>query len=147
MEAAEHKKDAEPNAVSVIGPGLIIRGNIESSVDPQSIDLHIEGQVEGDVRCATLILGEGSLIKGSVYADRVRVSGTVEGGIDAKDLAIEASARVSGDILYDRLRVANGGVIQGTMRWKGDAEVAESGKLKLVTPSAADRDSQAVYID
>ncbi len=144
MDEGEQKVGGEPNAVSVIGPDLIIRGNIEYSVDPRSIDLHIEGQVEGDVRCATLILGEGSLIKGNIAADRIRVSGTVDGGIDAKDLAIEATARVSGDVLYDRLRVAKGGVIQGTMRWKGDP-AADGGKLKLVT-AQADSD-KGVYID
>lgn len=117
---------------SVIGADIVVTGNIEASVD-----LHIEGRVNGDVRCATLILGEHSHIDGSVHADRVRVSGTVEGAIETGDLAIEASARVTGDVVYSRLRVANGGVLEGTLRCNPVAEEPESTPLKLVEPKAA----------
>ena len=102
-------KPAE-DLMSVIGNGIIVTGNIEAEVD-----LHIEGLVRGDVRCATLILGEKSSVIGNVFAQRVRVSGIVEGGIETADLAIEATARVKGDVSYSRLRIANGGVISGTM--------------------------------
>src|SRR4051812_48650935 len=88
----------ESQNFSVIGADIVITGDIEASVD-----LHIEGRVDGDVRCATLVLGDSSTIKGSVFADRVRIAGTVHGCVDTKDLAIEASARVSGDVMYERL--------------------------------------------
>jgi cytoskeletal protein CcmA (bactofilin family) len=96
--------------ISVIGADILVTGNIEAEVD-----LHIEGRVQGDVRCATLILGERSTVTGCIYARRVRVSGQVEGSIETVDLAIEASAYVKGDVTYSRLRVANGGVIAGHM--------------------------------
>ena len=126
MENVENK--IEKNQMSVIGADIIITGNIEASVD-----LHIEGRVNGDVRCATLILGESSAVHGSIYADRVRVSGTVEGAIQTGDLAIEASAQVRGDVSYERLRVANGGSIEGHMK-RTIVEGNETGKLKLVEP-------------
>ena len=120
----------ERGQMSVIGADITITGNIEASVD-----LHIEGRVNGDVRCATLILGESSSVTGSIYADRVRVSGSVDGAIETKDLAIEATARVTGDITYDRLRVANGGVVEGQMKRKAVEEPAvDNSKLKLVEP-------------
>ena len=119
---------SERGQMSVIGADITITGNIEASVD-----LHIEGRVNGDVRCATLILGESSSVTGSIYADRVRVSGSVDGAIETKDLAIEATARVTGDITYDRLRVANGGVVEGQMKRKAVEEPHDS-KLKLVEP-------------
>ena len=101
---------AEDEMLSVIGSGILVTGNIDADVD-----LHIEGKVVGDVRCATLILGERGAVTGNIFADRVRVSGAVEGGVETIDLAIEASARVKGDVTYSRLRIANGGVIAGTM--------------------------------
>lgn len=115
-------------AMSVIGADILVTGNIEAEVD-----LLIEGRVLGDVRCATLILGEKSSIKGKVLADRVRVSGSVEGAVETTDLAIEASARVKGDVTFSRLRVANGGVIEGTMKHVPPEENApEESRLKLV---------------
>jgi cytoskeletal protein CcmA (bactofilin family) len=121
---ATDKRPAEEDVMSVIGTGIVVTGNIEAEVD-----LHIEGSVIGDVRCATLILGERGSVTGSVFAERVRVSGSIEGGIEATDLAIEASAKVKGDVTYSRLRVANGGVISGTMTHK---PVEETSKLTLV---------------
>jgi cytoskeletal protein CcmA (bactofilin family) len=118
------KRPAEEDVMSVIGTGIVVTGNIEAEVD-----LHIEGSVIGDVRCATLILGERGSVTGSVFAERVRVSGSIEGGIEATDLAIEACAKVKGDVTYSRLRVANGGVISGTMTHK---PVEETSKLTLV---------------
>lgn len=122
-EGAEAVEAAE-NIMSVIGTGILVTGNIEAEVD-----LHIEGRVVGDVRCATLILGERGNVTGSIYAERVRVSGSVEGGIETTDLAIEASAKVKGDVTYSRLRIANGGVIAGSMTHK---PLDESARLKLV---------------
>jgi cytoskeletal protein CcmA (bactofilin family) len=129
------------NPMSMIGADIVVTGNIEAQVD-----LHIEGRVQGDVRCATLILGENSVVNGSVYADRVRVSGTVEGAVETKDLAIEATARVTGDVTYERLRVANGGIVEGHMRRRVSEEAADSGKLKLVEPPRAEP-ARAVVIE
>jgi cytoskeletal protein CcmA (bactofilin family) len=118
---------ADRPQVSMIGADITITGNIEASVD-----LHIEGRVIGDVRCATLILGETSKISGGIQAERVRVAGTVEGSIVTRDLAVEASARVSGEIAYGRLRVANGASIEGTLKCNPPVEAPQDSKLKLV---------------
>jgi cytoskeletal protein CcmA (bactofilin family) len=111
VEGAPAAVSPEPDHhISVIGSDILITGNIEAEVD-----LHIEGRVIGDVRCATLILGERSTVAGNIFAQRVRVSGQVDGSIETVDLAVEAGARVCGDILYSRLRIANGGTVSGKM--------------------------------
>jgi cytoskeletal protein CcmA (bactofilin family) len=110
---------AEEDLMSVIGNGILVSGNIEAQVD-----LQIEGRVQGDVHCATLILGERGSVLGNIFAERVRISGTVEGGVETVDLAIEATARVKGDVIYSRLRIANGGIISGSMTHKPLAEGA-----------------------
>jgi cytoskeletal protein CcmA (bactofilin family) len=126
---------AQPAAgdeVSVIGAGIAVHGNIEASVD-----LQIQGKVEGDVRCGTLLLGETGAIRGNVTADRVRVAGTVDGSIDTTDLAVEASARVNGDLSYTRIRIANGAVVNGKLTHVEREVAAETGGLRLVEPRAA----------
>ena len=143
MDNVDQRDKSERGQMSVIGADIVITGNIEASVD-----LHIEGRVNGDVRCATLILGESSSVNGKIYADRVRVSGAVDGAIETKDLAIEATARVTGDITYDRLRVANGGIMEGQMKRKAVEETPDNGKLKLVEPApVADSKAEVVVIE
>lgn len=141
MENPEQRTRTEKDPTSVIGADTVITGNIEASVD-----LHIEGRVNGDVRCATLILGENSAVMGSVYADRVRVSGRIEGSVETKDLAIEATARVIGDVSYERLRIANGGIFEGNMKCKAaDKDRPDGSKLKLV--ETREDKTKPIYIE
>jgi cytoskeletal protein CcmA (bactofilin family) len=132
-------REAGTAEVSVIGAGISVVGNIEASVD-----LQIQGKVNGDVRCATLLLGEGSEIRGNVVARRVRVAGMVEGSIETGDLAIEASARVTGDVTYSRIRIANGAVVHGQMRHSGvEEDNVPVERPRLVEAQAAPRQAMA----
>lgn len=106
---------------SVLGADVAVRGDIDAATD-----LHIDGQIEGDVRCAALVQGESSLITGNVIADSVRLAGRVDGSIDAGDLVIEAGAEVRGNVAYDTLTIAAGARIDGALRHKGgDSGAAE----------------------
>jgi cytoskeletal protein CcmA (bactofilin family) len=137
------QRETAGEAVSVIGSGITVTGNIEASVD-----LQIQGKVTGDVRCATLLLGERSEVHGNIYAERVRVAGLIEGSVETKDLAVEASARIAGDVVYSRIRIANGGVIHGKIKHQpSDEEYSDNGKLRLVDSGAAEPKAQAVYIE
>lgn len=141
MADTAEEKIVEASVPSVIGAGITVTGNIEATDD-----LQVEGKVTGDVRCATLMLGERSLIKGSIYATRVHAAGTVDGSIDTGDLAVEASARISGDVTYNRIRIAAGGIIQGQMKHKASPEEeADTSKLRLVEPAAPQ--SKPIYIE
>jgi len=101
---------AQNLAIAVIGSGITIHGNVEAEVD-----LQIDGRVNGDVRCGTLLLSEAGMVQGNVIAERVRLNGQIDGGLDATDVAIEAGARIKGEVTYSRLRIANGGIIEGTL--------------------------------
>ncbi|MGE0179728.1 MAG: polymer-forming cytoskeletal protein [Sphingomonas sp.] len=140
---AHARAEAPPEHISVIGADILVTGNIEAEVD-----LHIEGRVQGDVRCATLILGEKSAVVGSVYAQRVRVSGTVEGAIETTDLAIEAGAHVKGDVTYSRLRIANGGIVAGKMTHVPiEGEAGERPSDDADAEDAPDGPSRVHYIE
>jgi cytoskeletal protein CcmA (bactofilin family) len=129
--------------MSIIGGGITVTGNIEASVD-----LDLQGKVVGDVRCATLILGEQAEIRGSVFAERVRASGLIEGSVETKDLAVEASARLVGDVTYSRIRIANGGIVDGKLIYRPADEEAESAKLRLVEPARGSRKPpESVHIE
>ena len=99
---------------SIIASDVEIVGNLTAKVD-----LHIDGQVQGDVVCGSIVQGEGSVIMGKVIAESARLSGKVEGSIEAADLVIEASARITGDVLYQNLTIAPGGQVEGKFKHRG----------------------------
>ncbi|NJM50436.1 MAG: polymer-forming cytoskeletal protein [Sphingomonadales bacterium] len=96
---------------SMIASDVEIVGNLTAKVD-----LHIDGTVQGDVACGSLVQGESSVIKGKVSAENARLSGKVEGSIEALELVIEASARIIGDVTYQNLSIAPGAQVDGKFK-------------------------------
>lgn len=121
---------ARGSAFSIIGGDVVIQGNIEASVD-----LHIDGRVEGDIRCASLVQGPESRLKGQIHAKTARIGGLVEGGIVAEELIVESGARISGDVSYDSITIMQGGQIDGRFSHMSGAS-AQAADLKLVKSDA-----------
>ena len=103
---------------SVIGSDVVISGNVNASAE-----LHVEGRIEGDVDCATLIQGAESHIVGGVTAERARIAGAIEGAVRVRQLTVERSARITGDVEYENITIENGGHIDGRMRRIGATTV------------------------
>ena len=93
---------------SVLGTDLVLRGSLHAQAD-----VHVDGTIEGDVVCKSLMQGEASTIKGSISADSVRLAGTVEGPIDAAQVVILRTATVRGDVRYDALTIEQGANVEG----------------------------------
>ena len=123
---------------SVIGPDVTIRGDISASAD-----LHVDGTVEGDIKCASLVQGETSEVHGGVMAESARLAGKVVGSITARELVILKSARIEGDVHYDALTIEQGAEVDGRFSPNsqrqathaapedGDAEDADEATLQL----------------
>ena len=116
---------------SVIGADVVIIGNISAKVD-----LHIDGRVEGDISCASLVQGESSSIQGAIVAETARLAGSVTGSVDARELIITASARVTGDVSYETITIEQGGHVEGQFRHKSKA--AHSAASALASNPASD---------
>ena len=99
--------------VSVIGAGLKITGDVESSGV-----IKVEGTVEGNIRGARqLFLGKGGTIRGDLHASEIVLAGTVVGTVSASDRCeIQGSSAVHGDIYTKSIVVLEGAVINGTVR-------------------------------
>ena len=93
---------------SVIGTDVAIKGDISASAD-----LHVDGTIEGDIKCASLVQGETSQISGGVMAETARLSGRVNGTITARELVILKSAYIQGDVHYDALTIEQGAQVDG----------------------------------
>jgi len=100
-----------PNSTfSVLGADTAIKGDLTATAD-----LHVDGKVEGDIACATLVQGESSEIIGGIRAECARLSGLVRGSVSARDLVVLKSARLHGDIHYDTLTVEQGAIVDGNL--------------------------------
>lgn len=120
---APQSRTGQGGTFSVLGADVTIDGNISAGVD-----LHLDGRVNGDVSCASLVQGAGSVIRGAVKAETARLAGTVEGSIDAGDLVVQASARITGDVTYDKLTIEPGGQVDGRF----SPRAAPAPKVELV---------------
>jgi cytoskeletal protein CcmA (bactofilin family) len=101
---------ARHTTFSILGADVVITGNVSASVD-----LHIDGKIQGDLKCANLVQGEASEIKGSVVADTAKLAGTIDGSIEAKTLVIHASARITGDVTYESVTIEQGAHVDGKL--------------------------------
>jgi cytoskeletal protein CcmA (bactofilin family) len=99
---------ASGSTFSVIGADVTITGNISASAD-----LHIDGRIDGDITCASLVQGEKSAISGAVVAESARLAGKVTGSITARELVVLKTARIEGDVHYDALTIEQGAQVDG----------------------------------
>ena len=89
-----------------------------------SADLHIDGKVEGDVTCTSLVQGESGEIVGAVKAESARLSGTVRGTISVRELVVLKTARIHGDVHYDALTIEQGAQVDGRFAPRSAADDA-----------------------
>lgn len=120
---------ANSSTFSVIGSDVVIKGDVSASAD-----LHVDGRIEGDLSCASLVQGEGSHIEGGVTAESARLSGTVTGSISARELVVLKSARIHGDVHYDALTIEQGAQVEG--RFAHRAPQQRSGDKPAAAPKA-----------
>lgn len=109
--------------LSFVGPEVSIAGNISGNGD-----LHLDGSVEGDIHCASLILGPGGNVRGNIIADKATIAGTVGGTVNARALVIEKSARINGDLSYESVSIETGAQVDGRLTQRSG-----EGQLKLVS--------------
>jgi cytoskeletal protein CcmA (bactofilin family) len=117
--------------LSFIGSEVVISGDIATSAQ-----LHVDGRVDGSVRCAQLCQGATGVVAGDIHADDVRLAGLVEGTVSGKTVVLEASARVSGDISYETISIAAGARVDGRLARR---EALAVGEVLKTTPALADR--------
>ena len=103
-----------PNA-STIGSELLITGNVTSNGK-----IRLDGHVQGDIQCASLVLGENSQLKGSAVAEEVVVGGRLIGSVRAVRLMLQTTSHVEGDLLCQSLAIEQGAYFDGKSHRSND---------------------------
>jgi len=119
---------------SVIGSDILIKGDVSASAD-----LHVDGRIEGDITCASLVQGESSEIQGSIEAQSARLAGKTVGSIHARELVILRSAQVQGDVHYDTLTIEQGATVDGRLAHRVPGQPAAAGKPETEARGGQDK--------
>lgn len=96
------------NRGTVIAKGLKIVGRVtaEGLVE-------VNGQIDGEIHCTSLIISRGAHVSGTIAADRVVVDGNVEGPIQGGEVILKSQSHVVGDIHSRSLAIENGAHFEG----------------------------------
>ncbi len=93
---------------STIGEDLRITGNVSSKGE-----IHLDGEVHGDVACVALVLGESATLEGNVTAEDVVIRGRLVGSVRALRVTLQSMSHVDGDIYHQSLALEQGAYFEG----------------------------------
>jgi cytoskeletal protein CcmA (bactofilin family) len=109
------EKSVIGNDLKIIGEGLRI---ISRGI------LQVDGEIEGDVLAAEIIVGEKGRVTGMVAGQQVVIRGTVSGVVCGKTVALQASSKVDGDVHHMSFAIEQGAQFDGrSRRAKGEADL------------------------
>ncbi len=94
--------------VSTIGEELLITGNVTSKGG-----IPLDGQVQGDIRCTSLIIGEGAGLTGNVIAEDAVSGGRLVGSVQARQVTLQSKSHVEGDLFHQSLAIEQGACFEG----------------------------------
>lgn len=114
------RKTTSGQTLSLIGSDVRIVGNISTEGEIQ-----IDGQLEGDIACRHLLIGETGRVTGEVTAETIRVHGEVIGKITAGAVVIARAGRIAGDIIHDSIEIEAGARLEGRLIRKSGPDETE----------------------
>jgi cytoskeletal protein CcmA (bactofilin family) len=111
MNTSARAQDSSSLSISTISEDLTITGSVTSQGE-----LHLNGQVQGDVHCVALVLGENAQLEGNVVAEDVMVRGRLIGSVRAHKVMLQSTAHVEGNLVHKSLAVEHGTHFEGESR-------------------------------
>src|ERR1700678_3136241 len=101
------RKDAEL-PTSHLGRALTIRGILDTEGE-----LHVQGNVLGQINADRLVIGAEGYVEGDVIARDVRIVGRVKGRIFAYQVTLDSSADITGRVFHHLVTVEKGAKMYG----------------------------------
>jgi cytoskeletal protein CcmA (bactofilin family) len=93
---------------SVIGPDLTIEGDLVSKGE-----LRIDGEVQGNIKGARLVIGEHARITGGIVAEDVVIFGHVMGSVRGLRVSLQSTSHMQGDVYHQVLVMEQGAFFEG----------------------------------
>jgi cytoskeletal protein CcmA (bactofilin family) len=124
------EKSVIGNDLKIVGRGLKIIGRGT---------LQVDGDVEGDVQAAEVLVGEKGKVAGMVAGQQVIVRGTVLGIICAHTVALQSSCHVESDVHHMSIAIEQGAHFHGhSRRAKNEADLVAVLEGRNAAPAATE---------
>jgi cytoskeletal protein CcmA (bactofilin family) len=101
-------KSGRDSVPSIISQGTHIVGDITTDGEVQ-----IDGKVEGNIHCHSLIVADTGEVTGKVVCTSLTVHGLLTGTVQSQVATLSRTARVVGDVTHETLTVEPGAYMQG----------------------------------
>lgn len=121
-----------PNAVSSIGAGMSIVGNVTCDSP-----VHLFGRLEGEIRASQLLVGDGAEVDGNILAQELVVRGTVRGTIRALRVQLKGNGAIEGDVYHKFLSIEENASFEGTSRRAENPMAVEKPTASAAAPAQA----------
>ncbi|MGZ5923526.1 MAG: bactofilin family protein [Rhizomicrobium sp.] len=105
--------DGAESPISSLGKTLTVTGVLDTDGE-----LHVHGNVVGQIYADCFVLGIGGHVEGDVRAREARIGGRLNGRVFALTVAIDSSAEITGRIFHHSISVASGARIDGRVPWR-----------------------------
>jgi cytoskeletal protein CcmA (bactofilin family) len=115
-EATKPEARVSADQISTISRSMTVVGKI---VDEGTV--HVLGQLEGELRALTIVIGEGAKVEGDLVAEELTIGGAVKGTIHANRVKLNSTAVVEGDIFHRSLSIEENARFEGSSRRKDNA--------------------------
>src|SRR5262245_48993751 len=128
--------------------GMVIAKELKivGSVTAEGL-VYVYGQIDGNLSCNSLVIERGSLVGGTVAAERVVVDGKVYGPIRGGAIVLKSQAKVVGDLHCQSLSIESGAFFHGRLRRiRGNGQTAVNLEGKSVR-KAENREGSSSRID
>ncbi len=114
---------------SIISADLRIVGDIDGDGE-----LHVDGRVDGNIRCETLTVGETGQVEGKIFVNTLRLLGAITGTVRAQTVSMMKTARMIGDVAHEKIEIEAGAMVDGVYKHlKPEAFEKRAERFKDVT--------------
>lgn len=122
------------DTLSFIGEDMTVTGTLTSKGEIQ-----IEGQIEGDITCSAVTIGDNAKVQGGVLADHVIVHGRLDGAIYGTKVILHSNSLIEGDIHHRLLSIEEGAQFDGQSRRSDDPKaLVQAAREARQTGTSAD---------
>jgi len=125
-------RPGSPSAGSVIGPDLVIHGNLTSKGEIQ-----IDGEVQGDIHGTHVVIGERARVTGGIVAEECVIRGHLLGTVRGRRVLLQGSAHVEGDVYHQTMAIEQGAFFEGKSRRTDDPLAGVSRPDRIASDGAS----------
>ena len=100
-------------------PATLISADTKVGGDLTGVgEVHIDGEIGGDVRGRRVSVGVEGTVRGDIFTESADIAGTVFGRIEAVSVTVASSAKIVGSITHKEIEIEKGAKVKNRRPWR-----------------------------